>query len=58
MAKRFEVDGEVDQEGVRIDKKRQWKYAGNIRYNAGIPSAIYGVTSPIRWVGRKMRPTK
>ena len=55
IATRFGVEGEVHQESVRIDKKRQWRNAGNIRYNAGIRSALYGVTTPFRWVGRKVR---
>lgn len=55
IAARFGVEGEVDQESVRIDKKRQWKRVGNIRYNAGIHSAVYGLTTPFRWAGRKQR---
>ena len=55
IAERFGATGEVTQEAVRIDKKRQWRKAGNIRYNAGIRSALYMTTTPIRWVGRKVR---
>ena len=55
IAARFGVEGKVEQESVRIDKKRQWKRAGNIRYNAGIRSGIYGMTTPFRWVGRGFR---
>ncbi len=40
---------------VKIDKKRQWRRAGNIRYNAGIRSTLYMTTAPIRWVRSKVR---
>lgn len=56
IAKRFGVeDAAVEQEALKIDKKRQWRRAGNIRYNAGIRSTLYMTTAPIRWVRRKSR---
>jgi len=58
IAERFGVKGDVQQESVRIDKKRQWRRAGNIRYNAGIHSSIYMATTPFRWVGRKVRGSR
>lgn len=55
IARRFGTSGTVEQEAVKIDEKRQWRYAGNIRYNAGIRSTIYMTGAPIRWVRRKVR---
>ena len=56
IAGRFGVhDAEVSLEAAKIDKKRQWRRAGNIRYNAGIRSTLYMTTAPIRWVRSKVR---
>ncbi len=56
IARRFGVeDQSVEQEATLIDKKRQWRNAGNIRYNAGIRSGLYLATKPIRWVASKTR---
>lgn len=56
IATRFGVEGvAVDQEAVKIDKKRQWRRAGNIRYNAGIHSTLYMAGRPIRWIKGKVK---
>ncbi len=55
LAQRFGADVAVEQDGVCIDRKRQWRHAGNIRYNAGIRSTLYMMTAPVRWVGRRLR---
>ena len=57
LARRFGVNGEVEQDAVCIDSRRQWRQAGNIRYNAGIRSAMYMVAAPLRWARSKTRRT-
>ena len=35
---------------VCVDKRRQWKYAGNVRHSAAVHMAVGTVTAPVRWV--------
>lgn len=44
LAAHFGVQSEVDTLVVCVDKKRQWKYFGNIRHDA----AFYAMTKPFR----------
>ena len=53
LAARFEVDAIVQQSATCIDPKLQWRNAGNIRYNAGVRTALHQVMSPVR---RLVRP--
>ena len=55
LADSFGVDAIVQQSATCIDEKRQWRQAGNIRYNAGIRSAIHQVTRPITRLRRSQR---
>ena len=55
LADSFGVDAIVQQSATCIDDKRQWRQAGNIRYNAGIRSAIHQVTRPITRLRRSQR---
>jgi hypothetical protein len=48
LATHFGVEGEVERTAVRLDRKRQWSKAGNIRYNAFIRSALYTTATPVR----------
>ncbi len=56
LAAHFGVDGEVDTQVVCVDKKRQWRNARNIRYNAAIRSSLYSMGAPFRAVSRS-KPT-
>ena len=38
---------------VCVDKRRQWKYAGNVRHSAAVHMAVGTVTAPARWVRRR-----
>jgi hypothetical protein len=40
---------------VCVDKRRQWKYAGNVRHSAAVHMAVGTMTAPARWV-RRRRP--
>lgn len=49
IAKHFGVQGQVTQQAACIDPRWQWKYAGNIRNNAAIRTALY---TPVHLVKR------
>jgi hypothetical protein len=52
LARRFECEGEPETKVVCIDRRRQWKRAGNVRHNVGFRSGIHTVTAPLRRSGR------
>ena len=43
----------VETEVVCVDRRRQWRHAGNVRYNAGIRAALHAATAPVRLVRRR-----
>lgn len=43
LAGHFDVEAPVEMTAVCVDKKRQWKRAGNIKQNAAIRSGMYAV---------------
>jgi len=45
----------VESSKVCVDKRRQWKYARNVRHSAAVNMAVGTVTAPARWV-RRRRP--
>jgi hypothetical protein len=54
VAARFGVaDPEVETEILCVDRRRQWRQAGNVRYNAGIRAALHAAGAPIRAVVRR-----
>jgi hypothetical protein len=55
LAAHFGVEGEVQRTAVRLDRKRQWSKAGNIRYNAFIRSALYATAAPVRRLSKTVR---
>lgn len=44
----FGVNGIIQQSATCIDPARQWRRAGNVRFNAGIRSAVHQLTRPVR----------
>jgi hypothetical protein len=44
---------EVETEIVCVDRRRQWRYARNVRYNAGIRAALHKAGAPVRLVRRR-----
>ncbi len=54
VAARFgAIDADVETEITCIDRRRQWRHAGNVRYNAGIRAALHTVGAPLRSIGRR-----
>ncbi len=52
LAGRFGVDAAATLEQTLVDRKRQWRNAGNIRHNAAIRSAAWTATHPRHWFRR------
>jgi hypothetical protein len=50
LAEYFGEDAEVDTQVICVDKKRQWRHAGNVRHSAAIRSSIYMMGAPARGV--------
>jgi hypothetical protein len=40
---------------VCVDRRRQWRYAGNVRHSAAFRSALHTLAAPLRWVRRPAR---
>lgn len=57
LARRFQVDGDVQTEEVCLDRRVQWAYMPNIWYNAGMRTAFYTAAAPLRWAIRRARRT-
>lgn len=45
----------VQQQVVQLDPHWQWRYAGNVRHNAAIRTALYRAATPLRWVRDRLR---
>jgi hypothetical protein len=58
LAARFEVDAIVQQSATCIDPKLLWRNAGNIRYNAGVRTALHQMMSPVRRLVGPRSPAK
>ena len=43
----------VQAQKVCVDKRRQWRYARNLRHSAAVNMAIATVTAPARWLRRR-----
>jgi hypothetical protein len=58
LAAHFGVDRPVETMVVCVDRRRQWANAGNVRHNAAIRSALYGMGAPLRALrgGRRAAP--
>ena len=52
VASRFGSAAQPEAKVVCIDKRRQWRRAGNVRHNVGFRSGVHSVTSPLRNRGR------
>ena len=56
LAEYFGVKAEVQTQKICVDPKLQWSQAKNIWQNSAIRTTLYTLTTPIRWVGRRVRP--
>jgi hypothetical protein len=46
----FGVDGPVLTEVTCLDPRVQWGFAGNLRHNAALRTALYTACAPVRWL--------
>ena len=54
LATHFGVsDATVEMQRVCVDRRRQWRYAGNIRQNAAIRTMLYKLTHPRAWFAHR-----
>jgi hypothetical protein len=54
VAARFGAsDATVETEIVCVDRSRQWRYARNVRHNAGFRSALHTFSAPLRILRRR-----
>ena len=54
VAARFGApDATVETEIVCVDRRRQWRYAGNVRHNAGMRGTLHTLSAPIRLMRRR-----
>ena len=44
---------EVDTRKVCVDRRRQWRYLGNMRHSAAVNMTVATVTAPARWLRRR-----
>ena len=57
VARHFGVDHpEVEMRGTCVDRRRQWRRAGNVWHSAAIRSGLYTMTAPMRAVRRRNAP--
>jgi len=47
------VAPEVRTEKVCVDRRRQWRHAGNVRHSAAVSMAVGAITAPARWLRRR-----
>jgi hypothetical protein len=47
------AEPKVDIQVICIDKRRQWRHAGNVRNSATLRTARHTVTAPLRWITRR-----
>ena len=55
LAAHFGVHEPVEMNLVCVDPKLQWSHYRNIWHNAGIRSALYSITAPLRWRRNRAR---
>ena len=55
LAAHFGVREPVEMSLVCVDPKLQWSHYRNIWHNAGIRSALYTITAPLRWRRNRAR---
>ena len=53
LARHFGVEPEVDAQVVCVDKRRQWRKAGNVWKNAAVRTFFWTLATPVRWLRRR-----
>lgn len=54
LASYYGASGKVELSTQLVDPRWNWSAAKNIRHNAAMWSGIYVMTTPLRWMGRKV----
>ena len=52
LARHPGVEATCETTVVCVDRRRQWRYAGNLRHSAVFRSALHTMTAPVRWLRR------
>jgi hypothetical protein len=52
LARHFGVEPKVESQVVCVDRRRQWRKAGNLSKNAAIRTLVWTLGTPVRWVRR------
>jgi hypothetical protein len=52
LARHFGVDPDVESQVVCVDRRRQWRKAGNLRHNAAVRTFVWTLGAPVRWLRR------
>jgi hypothetical protein len=58
LAQHFNSRGRIRGRRACLDRRRQWRYAGNIWQNAVIRTALYNATAPPRWLWSRGVPAR
>jgi hypothetical protein len=43
----------VTAQVICVDRRRQWRHAGNIRCSATLRTARHTLAAPVRWIARR-----
>jgi len=52
LARHFGVEPDVESQVVCVDRRRQWRKAGNLRHNAAVRTFVWTLGTPVRWLRR------
>ena len=52
LARHFGVEPDVRSQVVCVDRRRQWRKAGNLSKNAAIRTFVWTLGTPVRWLRR------
>ncbi len=58
LARQYELEGSVEMYKTCVDPQIQWNQARNVWKNAALRTFFYGLTAPVRWIGRLFKPAK
>lgn len=52
VARHHGVEAACETTVVCVDRRRQWRYAGNVRHSVAFRSMLHTATAPLRWLRR------
>jgi len=50
LARHFGVEPKVESQVVCVDRRRQWRKAGNLSKNAAVRTLLWTLATPVRWL--------